>query len=403
MKARRASALVMAIWIIAILSIVVVSFALEARLQAGVNVYIRERSRVNRLIDSGQVIAEMLLSSYESVPEWSKDQDEKQLFDEDRWFREKQRLKAEGHVKTAPILIDEEAPDSGVVTVEISSVNSGKTSAININNLSSDGGDSRYQERWWMIFRICDIPEELATEDEGTIKLWNRLIASWNDWRDKDDTVTAIEGEECGAESEWYKEEETDKKIEDEYKRRPRNNKIPDVKELGKIRGFYEFPEVLVGGVINPWADKEDRLTVKGISSFFGTEGGSKLNVNNCSLEALMTVPGVYKAADEDDALLDAQSVAQAILDAKKRMPEDYDVDETLEEWPFKDWEDLCRRVEDEEIGSEASEYFEFGPSQDSVFTIRISGFSGGMSKTVEATAYVKDSKVRYVEWKEQL
>ena len=41
--ARAGSALVMALWIILVLSIMVLSFATEAHMQAGVNVYVREK------------------------------------------------------------------------------------------------------------------------------------------------------------------------------------------------------------------------------------------------------------------------------------------------------------------------------------------------------------------------
>ena len=46
---RRGSALLMALWIIAILAVMVLSFSFEAHQQAGINVYVRERNRVNRL------------------------------------------------------------------------------------------------------------------------------------------------------------------------------------------------------------------------------------------------------------------------------------------------------------------------------------------------------------------
>ena len=59
---RRGSALLMALWIIAILSVMVLSFANEAHLQTGINVYVRERNRVNRLVDAGQILAEVVIA-----------------------------------------------------------------------------------------------------------------------------------------------------------------------------------------------------------------------------------------------------------------------------------------------------------------------------------------------------
>ena len=46
---RRASALLMVLMTISVLSILVMAFVYEARQQGGINVYVRERNRVMRL------------------------------------------------------------------------------------------------------------------------------------------------------------------------------------------------------------------------------------------------------------------------------------------------------------------------------------------------------------------
>ena len=51
----RGSALVMVIWTIAVLSVIVMSFAVEAKLQASVNVFVRERAQLETLVDAGRV------------------------------------------------------------------------------------------------------------------------------------------------------------------------------------------------------------------------------------------------------------------------------------------------------------------------------------------------------------
>ena len=73
---KRASALLMALWIIAVLSVMVLSFATEAHLQTGINVYVRERNRVNRLMDAGRVLGEVVLLGYEDAKEWSEGENE---------------------------------------------------------------------------------------------------------------------------------------------------------------------------------------------------------------------------------------------------------------------------------------------------------------------------------------
>ena len=90
---RRASALIVAIWVIAVLSIMVLSFATEAHLQTGINVYVRERNRVNRLVEAGQVLAEVVIAGYSEATEWSKDEDISELLEDDRWALEKRALK----------------------------------------------------------------------------------------------------------------------------------------------------------------------------------------------------------------------------------------------------------------------------------------------------------------------
>lgn len=414
---KRASALIFALWTIAVLSVMALAFAYEARQHAGINLYVRERNRVGHLIEAGKILAEIVLVGYKDAPEWSEDQDEAEMLETDAWFKEKQNLKSSAKCTIGPVFLDDENPETSLVTIEIETSNSGKEGVLNINELysgSGETGDSKYMERWWMIFQAHDIPEELDTED-GRINLWNILIASWNDWRDSDDTVTTIDGDECGAENEWYEELEEDFKKLDEHeanelKRRPRQGPIPDVKELQYIRGFREYPQVLTGGIINPWEDEKNQIEVKGIKDLFSTDGSNKININNVdSVEALLTIPGIYTDPEDEDAIEEAREIAEAILAAKKVMPEDREVDESLTSWPFKDWDDMIKRIDDAEtpvnssdIGSDAKNYITFSPDENSVFKIKITGESMGMSRTVTAEGYINDKVIRYVKWSEQ-
>ena len=79
----------MAIWIIAVLSVMVVSFAFEARQQAGINVYLRERNRVKRLIEPGRVLGEIVLLGYSEAKEWTEDEKEADMDEEDHFYKEK--------------------------------------------------------------------------------------------------------------------------------------------------------------------------------------------------------------------------------------------------------------------------------------------------------------------------
>ena len=55
---KKGSALIMAIWTIAVVSVLVISFAMEAKLQSAANVYMRERVHMDHLIDAGRVLAD---------------------------------------------------------------------------------------------------------------------------------------------------------------------------------------------------------------------------------------------------------------------------------------------------------------------------------------------------------
>jgi hypothetical protein len=399
---KKGSALLSALVTIAVLSIMMMSFVYEAKQQAGINVYVRERNRVNRLVDTGRILGEIVITGFKDVAEWSVDQDLEKFLEEDRWFVEKQELKMNSKCKIGPILLDESNTESGTVTVEIETVNSGDKGIININNLYKGGGDSKYMERWWMIFLAHGIPEELSTPKDGVINLWNTLIASWDDWRDDDDTPSAIDGVECGAEKTWYEEYEEENDIDEEDRKRPRNGPIPDIRELSYVRGFREYPQVLTGGVINPWEPREeDRIEVRGIEGLFTTEGSSKININSCkNIDALITIPGIYDDPTADDALEEAKAVAQAVINGLAEIPESRDVDETKSSWPFKDWSDLTSRT-DEDIGNDASKYLSFGLDENTLFRMKIIGESMGMKCEANAECYIRDSKVRYVKWRE--
>ena len=401
---KRGSALLMALWIIAVLSVMVLSFAKEEHLQTGINVYVRERNRVNRLVDAGQILAEVVIADFSKVSEWAEDEDIDKLLEDDRWLREKRQLKEGRPCVIGPILVDEENPDSGTVKVEIRI-----TRGLNINEMTPDG-DTNWRLRWEMLLKSHGIPEDYEVEaydgqhhSRGKYNLINLLIASFADWVDADDNPTSVDGEDCGAEAHWYEEEYEDSKVEDEFKRYPRNGPLPDIRELSYIRGFREFPVVLTGGVLNPEDDPKDQIRVRGIADMFNTLGSAKVYVNDCTRDELMTVPGIFDEEDEEDLEKSSENI-DAILNAKKEEP-DYDVDETQSWWQYKDFNDLQQRVSDYgtegKVGTEANNYLLYKPDDSTIFEITIECESMGMTRAVKAKAYLKDKDVRYVEWEE--
>ena len=99
--------------------------------------------------------------------------------------------------------------------------------------------------------------------------------------------------------------------------------------------------------------------------------------------------------------------VAQAIVDTLGVEPDDDDVNPNLSSWPYKDWSDMLKRIENNgdsrvkssDIGSEAKEYLSFALEDDAIFKVKITVESDGMQRVCEAECYVKDNKVRYVKW----
>ena len=74
------SALIIAIWTVALLSVLVLSFSFDAILEGRIGTFVRHRQRVNYLTQSGVAIAEMLLEKQLKVSPTSLTTAE-----EDRW------------------------------------------------------------------------------------------------------------------------------------------------------------------------------------------------------------------------------------------------------------------------------------------------------------------------------
>ena len=397
---RRGSALVTVIWVVAVLSLIVMNFAAEAKLQSVVNRHTTERVRVNSLTDAGKVIAEVILTDYQNVSEAPEDQsldDMEEEFQEDRWIQEKRALKGSSSVDTGMIALDVKDPDSGTVSVHIEA----KETKLNINTLWS-GGNQNWLEIWENILAACNVPEEY----------WNELICSWNDWRDPDDALSQDLLDEYprgeGGEAEYYKEELKSEDGTMEFEPcKPRNGEISDLKELAMLKGFREHPVVLTGGVINPEDKEEDQITVKSILDYFDVIGTGKVNVNAASKEILLAIPGIADDLNSNSSFAaDGEEIVQAIIDYRSELgaAEAKDTKFYKEEdyGSFKDFSDLQSRIQEKtgnDIGNEASNYLIYAP--ETYFEITILGASAGISHTVKAVAMVQDSKVRYIRWQE--
>ncbi|MBR2713249.1 MAG: hypothetical protein IKB76_00545 [Kiritimatiellae bacterium] len=459
MTARHGSVLVMALWIIAILSVMVVSFAFEARQQAGIDIYVRERNRVSRIIDSGRVLGEAVILGYKDAPDpdiKSGEPDWNDAFEEDRWVIEKYDLKTDHKCVIGPIRLDEEDPDEAdedapTITVELKFESA--TSKIDINSLT----DAKGLEILKTVLRDSGIDDELEVEIEDADRsgrkkhnLLNLLVASWKDWRDEDDAVSRGPFEsgtdynynpqdDDGAEKSWYEERDEEDEIPVKDRRVPANGPIKKLEELSYIRGFRDFPSVLTGGRLYDGTEQDDTRgkrgkdemdelenpQLAGIMDNFKVSGGMKLELNDETREKdLKTILGPMYDPEDMSATEDLNDLVQAILTALKTMPEDDDnVDETRTWWPFKDFGDLERRVDDvgfgEKVPEDLKEYIRWpgesaasssgksdkdkkGASEDvEKFSMTITGESLGMKYVVRARCVVEENKVKYIEWSE--
>jgi len=413
---RRGSALIGAIWTLAVLSILIASYAVDAHLQTRINLHLRQRMHVDHLTDAGVAIAEVILLDYQNMPSDTSELDESALaekLEEDRWYMEKVSLKSNRTVDTGAIPVDALRPEGGTVTVKIEPIES----KWNINRLYA-GGDPNFTKIWDAILTVCGVPEDYK----------DGIISSWCDWRDTDETKTGDEG----AETEFYRECWEDYKDANgrgdpkdaNYRPKCRNGEITDLNELKCLRGFNEFEDkyisadaLLDGGVLNPDEKEEDRITVKGIRRFFTVYGSGKINVNVAEADILATVPGVYQGetGGSDYALAEsvtnATDLAGAIVQLRAEtgtLAENLAAQNSAmgeETGPFKDWSDLQSRLNEghqsgtDYIQEEANQYFSYQPEK--YFKVTVVGHSAGVIHRVVATVVVEDKKVRYIRWQE--
>ena len=99
------SALVGAIWILAVLSVLIATYAVDAQLQTRINLYLQERVRVDHLTDAGIAIAEVIMLDYQNATV-ADDTDYEQKLEDDRWYMEKVDLKDNRECSTGAVPVD---------------------------------------------------------------------------------------------------------------------------------------------------------------------------------------------------------------------------------------------------------------------------------------------------------
>ena len=410
---RKGSALVAVIWLLAVLSILIASYAVDAHLQTRINIYLRERVTVDHLTEAGLAIAEVILTDYQNVSEAASNSDLEDKLEDDRWYTEKLSLKSQGgkEVTTGAVPVDALNPNGGTVSVTIRPIES----KLNINNLYA-GGDQKFGEIWMNILAVSGIPKDY----------WDGIVNGWCDWRDTDGTTTSgARSEDAGAETDFYADayqdfvDGRDTEKNKNYKPKSRDGEIVDIEELKAIKGFNEYDEkpinadaILNGGVLNPDADEKDQIVVtNGISAFFSLYGSGKINVNAVKdPRVLAVIPGIFQGNPDDqraDDVEEAMAIAQKIIELRETLPADgkspliSSSDEENDTGAYKDFNNLQARLQDVglDIQNDASNYLSFQP--DKFFEITIIGKSFGIVHKIVAVALVDGDKVRYLRWQE--
>jgi general secretion pathway protein K len=270
-------ALIAVIWTLAVLSLLACSFSLDAYMESKAAVYVRNRHQATALLESGLVLAEMLMERQEKV---SGEETEEEVM-KDRWIEPAIRLKRGQRVEVSQRLLRDEEGKLQFETADVLVADAEVDAEIfvtiepeparwNLNKLARAGYGDNADLIWSRILTIAGVPEADQSE----------LVDSFYDWVDDDSITVSADG----AESDYY---ET---LNPPYT--CKNGPLDTVGELAYIKGFNRNGGVILkGGVWNP-EDSEDRqITVMGIEHLFSLYGTGKVNVNAAPRDVLLTVP----------------------------------------------------------------------------------------------------------------
>lgn len=249
---QRGGALIVALWVIVILSMLVGTLAFEMRIEAGITSHYRKRVKAAALARAGVEYARMLLLKSRRV-----DPTAEESLDED------------------PVYLNSMLLSRGVGVTGFEQVMGEGHFRLDILPEGGRRNVNRLQPiEWRELLRQAQVPEDL----------WEELIACIGDWIDADDNTKPN-----GAESDdaFYRERGY----------RVKNAPIDTIDELLLIKGFTE--EILFGG-LGPGGEP-----MLGIAQWLTTWGDGRVNVNTAPFEVLMTIPGI--AEWEADAIIEGR------------------------------------------------------------------------------------------------
>ncbi len=344
--ARDGAALVVALWVIGLLSLLVLSFIFDAHIQSRIISYYRKRTQAEYLARSGLEVARLLMSrAAEAAAAADDDSIEPQL-----WHEAGRRL-AQGLAVQGL----ERELGGGRLLVDIVP----EPARRNVNRLT--------EEDWERLFELAGLPEEY----------WPTLIESFEDWLDSDDDPRLD-----GAETDDYYAS-----LEQPY--RCKNGPLDTVGELLLIRGFTRA--LLYGGPLlaedgrTPVRGRErdgEPLMLAGIEDLLTTYGDGKVNVNAASSRVLQTLPGV------DDI------VAGAIIEEREGL---LLADAAGEDTSFKSVSDFFARLP--EVGRELEGFI---TTDSSIFRVTCVGEVGNVTRRIWSIVRLSGAELRILRWREE-
>lgn len=356
-RRRRGSALMVALWVVGLLSMLVVSFAFDAQLEAKVTSYYRKRAKAEGLARSGIEIARMLMAKRSEI------NDDTKADADDRWFDQAKQLK-KGAIRGFRIEMGE-----GTVVLDIVP----EPARRNVNHLVPGAANNtratteKLEEEWARLLEVGGVPEDM----------WQELVDSVMDWTDNE---LPPRTRDKGGETEDYYAT-----LPSPYK--ARNGLIDTVEELLLVKGFSRA--ILYGGVLQTNAVGGGTVSISGIADLLTTygTGNGAVNVNAAPERVLRSLPGV------DEVL------ARAIVEEREGW-----VDEQgkREGKPFSSVEDLFKRVPD--LLPEVRPYV---TTEDSaVCRVTSVGEVHGVKRNVSCVAEFagtgKRSKLKVLRWSEE-
>lgn len=267
--ARGGSALLVAIWTIALMALLVLTFTFDIFLETKLTTYARNRRKAEYLALSGLSITEMLLDRQQSVSGNETDD----ITEADKWYTPALLL---SRGKSASVT---ESLGGGEIRVTLSP----EPGKRNVNKLTD--------QDWERVLLAGGLPEDY----------WPELIDSFNDWTDADSLPRTD-----GAETEDYYST-----LDKPY--RARNGPVDTVRELLLVKGFNNA--VLSGGILNPDAPKDQHIQVFGIQDMLTTYGDGNVNVNTADRRVLMTLPDVDELVA--DAIIEERTIGITDSDSK--------------------------------------------------------------------------------------